>query len=81
MDRLSKLGKGLSPAQMRDFGWFKESWDERMLEADQEFWGFNFLTLVRKILLDVADGQTNAFSKFVHSETHRVLDDAVGVRL
>ena len=81
LDRLSKLGKGLSPAQMRDFGWFKESWDEKMLDEEQELWGFNFLTLVQKILLDVAEGQTNAFSKFMHSETHRVLDHAIGVRL
>ena len=27
LDRLVRLGQGISPAQRNDFAWFKEAWD------------------------------------------------------
>ena len=30
LDRLAKLGAGLTPAQKNDWSWFREAWDDRM---------------------------------------------------
>ena len=32
LDRLPRLGQGLSPEQRNDFTWFKEAWDAYMLQ-------------------------------------------------
>ena len=32
LDRLARLGQGLSPEQRNDFSWFKEAWDACMLQ-------------------------------------------------
>ena len=32
LDRLPRLGQGISAAQRNDFMWFKDTWDTKMLE-------------------------------------------------
>ena len=39
LDRLAKIGVGLSAPQKSDWSWFKESWDEAMLVE----WGVNWV--------------------------------------
>ena len=34
LDRVVRLGQGLSPEQRNDFSWFKEAWDARMLQGN-----------------------------------------------
>ncbi len=74
MDRVARNGAGLTPAQRNDFGWFKEAWDEAMLNEHKGDWGGTFASYIQNILDDVDSGITNAFSLFVHSETRRCFD-------
>jgi len=74
LDKLSKLGQGLSDAQKTDFGWFKDAWDAAMCEEHGQEWGSLFAMQVQCILDDISNGQTNAFSLLMHNETLRVLN-------
>ena len=78
LDRLSRVGQGLSGAQKNDFGWWKDNWDTKMLEEHGENWAGVFAEWAQGVLQDVEDGIGNAFSLFVNSETRRCFD---GVRV
>ena len=73
LDRLANLGAGLSPAQRNDFVWFKESWDDRMVDEHHEQWARLFAQWMAKVVEDIEDGSLNAFSLFVNRETRRCL--------
>ena len=73
LDKLARLGQGLSAAQKADFPWFKDAWDEAMLESHGVEWGNVFAMHVQHILDEITAGVTNAFSVMIHKETHRVL--------
>jgi hypothetical protein len=73
LNKLSKLGQGLSPAQRTDFAWWKEAWDAMMLEANGAEWGQVFAMHVQHVLDEITVGRTNAFSVLVHTETIRLL--------
>ena len=70
LDRLSHLNQGLSPAQRNDFAWWKDAWDEAMVAQYQERWAETFQGMVQTVLNDAV---SNAFSKFMYTETVRVL--------
>ena len=70
LDRLSKLGSGLSAGQKNDFPWWKEAWDKKMLQEHKANWPKQFAEWANAI---VHDNRRNAFSKFMHDETVRVL--------
>ena len=69
LDRLARLGAGLSDGQKNDWTWFKSSWDEAMLAENPYTWPMVFAGYVQGVLDDV---RTNAFSEFVFKETSRV---------
>ena len=73
LDKVSRLGQGLSPAQRTDFAWWKEAWDEMMLEEHEEDWGQVFAMHVQCVLDEMTVGRTNAFSVLVHIETIRLV--------
>ena len=73
LDKVSRLGQGLSPAQRQDFAWWKEAWDEMNLEEQKEDWGQVFAMHVQWVLDEITAGRTNAFSKMMHTETIRLL--------
>ena len=73
LDKLSKLGQGISPSQQNDFAWFKHKWDETMLLEYGDQWGHVFATFVQHILNQINSGTTNAFSVMMHKETRRVI--------
>ena len=79
LDRLARLGRGLSPAQRNEFGWWKEAWDERMLEQHGGEWPALFATWAQSIVEKHQGGEAAAFSAFVHSETQRVLSEEVAL--
>ena len=81
LDRLSRLGTGLSPEQRNDWAWFKAAWDRAMLQEHQAEWARVFATWVQRVLDDLANGSAHAFSAFVHSETRRCLDDQPGLQV
>ena len=74
LDRLAKIGAGLSAPQKSDWSWFKESWDEAMLVEWGVNWGGTFAFWIQRVLNDIESGANNSFSLFVNAETRRVLD-------
>ena len=81
LDRLSRVGQGLSGAQKNDFGWWKNSWDAKMLEEHRDGWPGVFAEWVQRVLKDIVDGTGNAFSLFVHAETRRCVSEAVALQV
>ena len=73
LDRLSRLGTGISASQSNDFPWFKEAWDDKMMQEHDIHWGGEFAQVMQKIVTDIEQGIVNAFSMFVHNETRRSL--------
>ena len=69
LDRLARIGAGLSDGQKNDWTWFKSSWGEAMLAEHNHNWPMIFAGFMQGVL---DDERTNAFSEFVHSETLRV---------
>ena len=69
LDRLARLGAGLSDGQKNDWTWFKSSWDEAMLAENPHCWPMIFAGYMQGVM---DDERTNAFSEFVYKETLRV---------
>ena len=71
---MSRLGKGISPAQRSDFPWFKDAWDAKMAAQYKEKWPERFASLMEQLIQDYEQrSAVAAFSQFVHSETCRTL--------
>ena len=81
LDRLARLGLGLSPAQKNDFSWFKEAWDARMLEEHGDSWPETFMGWMQGLWGKNEAGVGNAFSVFDHDETRRCFDGVLGLRV
>ena len=75
MDRMCKLGSGLSSAQRLDWAWFHEAWDAKMATEHDINWGGVFSGWMQRVVDDIGLGITNAFSTFVESETRRCFSD------
>ena len=69
LDRLARIGAGLSDGQKNDWAWFKSSWDEAMLAEHNHNWPMIFAGFMQGVL---DDDRTSAFSDFVYKETLRV---------
>jgi hypothetical protein len=69
LERLKRIGAGLSPGQKNDWLWFKESWDREMVEEYGVDWASKFASWIQNLL---DDDRSNAFSTFVYTETCRV---------
>ena len=78
LDRLARLGSGLSDDQKNDWIWFKSSWDEAMLAEHHPLWPMAFATIMQGVL---GDERTNAFSVFVYNETLRVFSSHAALSL
>ena len=81
LDRRSRLGQGLSPAQRNDFSWFKDACDARMLQEHEDSWPGTFMGWMQRVLGENEDGVANAFSVFVHNETRRCFDGVSALRV
>ena len=81
LDRLARLGTGLSPGQRNEWAWFKEAWQVKMLDEHGENWVRTFAGWMQEVLDKLARGQANAFAVFVHSETRRCFSDEVALTL
>ena len=75
LDRMAKLGSGLSAPQSNDWPWFREAWDSKMSDLHADDWGGIFSGWMQHVLDDMANGVSNAFSEFVHAETVRNFKD------
>ena len=76
MNRLARLGSGLTVPQRNGWEWFKGAWDAHHVGHYDMFWGSIFAGWMQKVLEDVQKPEkANAFSEFVHRETARVFSD------
>ena len=73
LDKLSRVGAGLSPEQINDFNWFKESWDKLNEEQYGADWPDKFAEFMQRLNNASDSGVQNAFSVFMHAETQRCL--------
>ena len=53
MDKMAKLGSGLTPAQKNEWAWLREAWDTRMREKHKAAWGGTFSQWMQNILDDI----------------------------
>ena len=78
LDRLKGHNSGLSAGQINDWSWFKEAWDQAMVNQHGERWGSLFSEWMQAVM---DDESSTAFSSFVHSETCRVFHDTVALQV
>ena len=78
LDRLSRLGAGLSPGQRNDWAWFKNEWHAKMFSIHKGGWPNTFSEMLQAM---VAEPGSNAFSVFVHDEALRVLSKDVALQI
>jgi hypothetical protein len=78
LDRLARMGSGLSPGQRNDWSWFKEAWDQAMVTEHKENWATTFSGWVQGLL---DDETSNAFSVFVYNETCRIFKDTAALHV
>ena len=76
LDRVARIGAGLSPGQKNDWQWFKESWDAAMVAEHKANWGTQFVSWLQRVLDDPA---SNSFSLFVYNESCRVFSGTVAL--
>jgi hypothetical protein len=81
LDRLSRIGQGLSAPQRNDFVWFKNAWDARMSEEHGDGWPHVLAGWVQNILNDFEVGTGNAFSVFVRAETIRNFSETLALQV
>ena len=81
MDRVSRCGTGLSASQRNDFTFFKEAWDDKMLQEHGGNWGGVFAGYMQGVIDKLKDGVPNAFSTFMHDETVRCLGDVLALQV
>ena len=79
LDRLARLGEGISPGQRNDFAWFKEAWDKKMLDEHGAGWPALFASWSQRLVEGHEQGNRAAFSAFVHDETKRCFGHEVAL--
>ena len=75
LDRLARVGSRLSAAQVNNWTFFNETWDECMLHEHKGNWGRLSAEWSHQIVIDFHNGISNTFSLLVQSETQRCLAD------
>ena len=78
LDRLSRLGAGLSSGQRNDWPWFKEAWDAAMVKIHKADWADQFSRWIQQVL---DDERGSAFSEFVYCETRRVFERSAALHV
>ena len=78
LDRIARLGAGLSAPQKNDWVWFKDSWDLEMVREHAADWGSLFAGWMQAVL---ENKDSNAFSVFVHNETCRIFHASAALRV
>ncbi len=81
LNRLARLGSGLSAAQRSDFDWFRREWDAAGMDDFGEQWPRTFATWLQNVIDEYLGGNSRAFSMFMHSETRRRLSGSLALAL
>ena len=72
---LKRLKGSLSQQQVLEWDWFVDSWDERMRREHGNEYPELFAGWLQNVSNDMAQGDGAAFSRFVHNESRRLLED------
>ena len=78
LDRLARIGAGLSPGQWNDWAWFKEKWDTVMVNQHGKAWAELFMKWMQSVL---EEGENNAFSMFMHQESVRIFGSTAALHV
>ena len=78
LDRLRRIGVGLSAGQKNDWAWFSDAWDRAMVAEHGAGWAALFAQWMQGVLNDT---RSNAFSLFVHKESLRVFHGAAALHV
>ena len=79
LDRLPRLGQGISAEQRNAFVWFKDNWDRHMLEEHGDQWPAKFASWAQRLVGAHAAGDRAAFSVFMHNQSTRCVGDEVAL--
>ena len=78
LDRLARIGAGLSPGQRNDWTWFKETWDTAMVNQHGTAWASLFMRWMQSVLEEESN---NAFSMFMHKESCRIFGSTAALHV
>ena len=79
LDRLPRLGVGISAEQRNDFMWFKDTWDKKMLEEHGPGWPVLFVGWAQRLINQHETGDRRAFIVFMHEQSTRCVGDDVAL--
>jgi hypothetical protein len=81
LDRLGRLGQGISAAQRNGFLWFKDAWDSKMLTEHGDRWPAVFAGWAQRLLQAHEEGDSAAFSVFMNNEARRCFAEEIALVL
>jgi hypothetical protein len=79
LDRLVRLGLGISPAQRNDYAWFKDAWGCNMLAERGDDWPAVFAGWAQRLAQAHEEGDRTAVSKLTHDETQRCVGEELAL--
>ena len=80
LDKISRMGAGMSVQQIHDYPWFKENWDNANEAWYGDKWPDMFSAMMQKVCKEGDAGVQDAFSRFMHDETVRCLANIPALR-
>ena len=81
LDRLVRLGQGISAAQRNDYAWFKDAWDGKMIAEHGDEWPAVFAGWAQRLVQEHEGGDRTAVSKLMHDETLRCFAEEVALTI
>ena len=79
LDRLVRLGQGISAAQRNDYAWFKDAWDGKMIAEHGDEWPAVFAGWAQRLVQAHEGGDRTAVSKLMHDEALRCFAEEVAL--
>ena len=80
LDKISRVGAGMSVQQIHDYPWFKENWDKVNEACYGDNWPDIFSAMMQQLRKEGDAGVQDAFSRFMHAETVRCLANIPALR-
>ena len=78
LDRVARIGAGLSAGQKNDWPWFKETWETEMVKQHGATWASLFAKWTQSVLDDEC---SNAFSTFMYKESCCVFNSTAALHV
>ena len=79
LDRLVRLGQGISPAQRNDYAWLKDAWGCKLSAEHGDAWPAVFAGWAQRLVEAVQAGDRTAVSKLMHDETQRCFGEELAL--